>query len=269
MLKTEVSNLDEVPESLRHEYTQRDDGAFVLNISGPAPAGYATAADYAEVKSKHETSRNNNIALLKETADIAGVAEARDLSPVRNIVEKYRGVDVAEYEQLKNNAGKLAKRGVSKAEDIQALVVDAVAPLKAELEAERKARQVAQSKNDSAQLRGEISSAFLDAGGQPKALGFLTDRAEEVFEVIDGKVQAKVGNYSKQHAGEPVTVGEWMSDQTQDVKFAFGESHGGGAMPSVSVGNNSGARTLRDPSPHELGKHARAIADGTMKIVNS
>ena len=270
-IKTKLNSLDEVPESLRHEYVERD-GAFVLQVEGPAPDGYASATDYAEMKVRHETSRDNNISLLKGVAELAGVEQASDLSPLTNVVERYRAIDLNEHERLKANAAQLEKKGVKQAEDIGAIVRDhvtsAVEPLKLELESERAARQEAQRKNDQSQLSSEISTAFLEAGGRPAALEFLTAQARDVFEVVDGEVQAKPGQYSKRRAGEPLPVDEWMEAQTQAVGFAFGNSAGGGAVPSVGANNNSGS-VLRDPTPQELGRHAKAITEGRMKIVNS
>ena len=266
-IKTTVTSLEEVPESLRHEYAERD-GSFVLQVEGNAPEGYASAAEFARVKRKQQEYRDRNHALLTDAAGIAGVERTEDMKPVRDLVDRYRAVDLDEYEKLKANAAQLATKGVKQPDDIRSIVLEAVEPLKQELESERAARQEAQRKNDQSQLSSEISTAFLEAGGRPAALEFLTAQARDVFEVVDGEVQAKPGQYSKRRAGEPLPVDEWMEAQTQAVGFAFGDSAGGGAVPSVGTNNNSGS-VLRDPTPQELGRHAKAIREGRMKIVNS
>jgi len=268
MIKTQVSSLDEVPEDLRHQYVERN-GGFALQIEGPAPEGYASAEEYAEVKRKQQEYRDRNHALLSDAAGIAGVERAEDMKPVKDLVDRYRSLDLDEYERLKSNAEKLATKGVKQPEDIRSIVLEAVEPLKVELEAERAARQAAQRKSDQAQLRGEISTAFLDVGGQPKALEFITTQAAGVFEVVEGKLQARPGQYSKRDAGEPIKVAEWMDEQTRAVNFAFGQSGGGGATPSVGTSPATNAAVLSDPSPEELGKHSKAISEGRMKIVNS
>jgi hypothetical protein len=266
-IKTKLSSLDEAPEALRHEYVERD-GAFVLQVEGPAPDGYASAIEYASVKRKQQEYRDRNHSLLNDAAQLAGVERTEDMGPVRALIERYRAVDLNEYEKLKANAAQLATKGVKQPEDIRSIVMEAVEPLKAELESERAARQEAQRKNDQSQLSGEISTAFLEAGGRPAALEFLTTQARDVFEVVDGEVQARPGQYSKRQAGEPLPVAEWMEAQTQAVGFAFGDSAGGGAVASTAGTNNSGS-ILRDPTPQELGRHAKAITEGRMKIVNS
>lgn len=268
MIKTQVSSLDEVPEDLRHQYVERN-GGFALQIEGPAPDGYASAAEFAEVKGQRQEFRERNDTLLNHAARIGGVERTETLDPIESLLNQYRSVDLDEYERLKLNAAQLATKGVKQPEDIRAIVLEAVEPLKVELEAERAARQAAQRKSDQAQLRGDISTAFLDVGGQPKALEFITTQANEVFEVVEGKLQARPGQYSKRDAGEPIKVAEWMDEQTRAVNFAFGQSGGGGATPSVGTSPATNAAVLNDPSPEELGKHSKAISEGRMKIVNS
>jgi hypothetical protein len=267
-LKTRIHTLDEVPEELRHAYVERN-GGFSLTIEGPAPEGYATGEDYAGVLQKQQEYRDRNHSLLSDAAGIAGVERAEDMKPVKELVDRYRSLDLDEYERLKSNAEKLATKGVKQPDDIRSIVLEAVEPLKVELETERAARQAAQRKSDQAQLRGEISTAFLDVGGQPKALEFITTQAEAVFEIVEGKLRARPGQYSKRDAGEPIKVAEWMDEQTRAVNFAFGQSGGGGATPSVGASPATNAAVLSDPSPEELGKHSKAISEGRMKIINS
>ena len=82
-------------------------------------------------------------------------------------------------------------------------------------------------------------------------------------------MQARPGRYSKRDAGEPITVSEWMDEQTRSLTFAFGQSGGGGATPNASAAPSTNAAVLSDPTPTELGKHSKAIAEGKIKIVNS
>lgn len=272
-IKTVVADIEEVDESIRGLYVE-EGGQYVLRVEGPAPRGYATAADFSDMKAKHETSRNNNIDLLKGVASLTGVEEATDLSPLRSLVEKYNGVDVDEYATLKSNAQKLEQKGVTQPDDIAEIVRgevhSAVEPLKQELESERAARVAAQQKNDEAQLRSEISTVFLEAGGRPKALDFLVGQAESVFEVKEGSLVARSGNYSQKDAGEPLSVAEWIERQTQEADFIFGDS-GGGAAPITNAADSlpPGVRVLRNPTEQELGKHSQDIADGKVKLVTS
>ncbi len=267
-LQTHVANLDDVAEEVRDAYVERD-GSFVLQIEGNAPEGYATAADFAEVKGQRQEFRERNDTLLGHAARIGGVERTETLDPVESLLNQYRSVDLDEYERLKSNAAQLATKGVKQPEDIRAIVTEAVAPLKQELESERAARISIQEKNDQNLLRDQISQAFLDVGGLPKALGYITQQASDVFEVVDGKVQARPGQYSSRNAGDALPVTEWIEKQTQEVSFAFGNNTGGGAVPSVASGDTIGGRVLKDPTPHELGRHSKAIRDGKIKIVNS
>jgi hypothetical protein len=273
-IKTQVSDLSEVPEALRDAYVQRD-GVYLLNLDGPPPDGYADAKEFASLKTKHEHSRDRGIGMLKEVAELAGVPEATDLAPLRDIIGKYRGLDVNEYERLKQNAAKLEESGVKQPEDFAHVVREqvnaAIEPIKNELEQERTARIAEQEKNASSRMREEISRAFLEAGGKPRAVDFMVSEASKIFEVREGQVQARAGQYSPKRAGEAVSVAEFMQNQLSASDFCFDGSAGGGAIPSNGSFGSS-VKVLDNPTPQDLGKLSYQLDDlkaGKIKVANS
>jgi hypothetical protein len=54
--------------------------------------------------------------------------------------------------------------------------------------------------------------------------------------------------------------------KARESPFAFKTSSGGGADPKRS-GGGSAERELRNPTAHELGRHAKEIAAGEIKVV--
>jgi hypothetical protein len=55
-----------------------------------------------------------------------------------------------------------------------------------------------------------------------------------------------------------------MSIQTKDNSYAFLPSSGGGSRPSS--GGGATGKTLVNPSPQDLGKFAKEIASGELKV---
>ena len=84
-------------------------------------------------------------------------------------------------------------------------------------------------------------------------------------------LSAKPGVYSKDNPGDPLTLGEWMTNQTREIGFAFGSSNGGGAHTqdgSPTSALPAGAKYLHNPTAQQLGEFGRQIAEGKYVIVN-
>jgi len=67
----------------------------------------------------------------------------------------------------------------------------------------------------------EVSYALVAAGAQPGAVEYLHGEARKVFEVRDGVVKARVGQFSRSRPDEPITVEEWLASETRTHAFAF------------------------------------------------
>jgi hypothetical protein len=252
-LKTVVDDLNVVPEPFRKEYELKD-GKYHLSLDGQ-PAGFVPAADLAAANGRVVEFRDNNIALKKEVDR---------LTP---IVASFDGIDAAAAKDALAQAGKLKEKGVTKPDDLKALIDAAVKPLQDALTAEQTARKADAERADKATMRSIIGEAFGKVGGKGKALDFILGQAGGVFEVKDGKVVAKGNQFSAANPGNPLDVNEWIAKQARENDFAFEPSNGGGAAPR---NNGNGARpgqvVLKDPTPQQLGAQADGIASGKVRV---
>jgi len=257
-----IESLDKVAEPLRQYYEQKD-GKFHLTLDG-TPQGFVTAADHAVQLGKVVEFRDNNIKLKKEVDDLA---------PLKT---KFEGIDPEEAKTAIAKVKELGSKGVTKPDDIAALVAEGVKaatkPL-ADQVALMQASSVADRKRaDDATLRQHVGEKFVKIGGVPSAMDFIIGKASSSFEIVDGVVKAKSTQFSSERPGEPLTVDEWLSAQTKESDFAFKASAGGGAANVGGPGGpvlKPGQTLLKDPTPQQLGEFADAIRKGTMKVVYS
>lgn len=248
-----LEDLGGLDESLHEHYEQRD-GKYVLKVDGELP-GYVKASQLAETKTKLSEMRETNIGLLKGVAELAGVDEASDLSPLREKLKSYEGIDPEDYRKLK---AELDKKGVKKGDDIDGLIQsqmekfkeEAIAPLKQQLEQEREARVAAQKRADQSTLREKLSAALGD-GVKTKALPFLLDKASVEFTVKDGEVAVRDGRLSPKTA-EPWTLDGWVEHARSEYDFAFKSSTGGGANPGPGGPPQAPPTKLRGSDGEEL-----------------
>jgi hypothetical protein len=259
-LEAVVDALEKVPEAARSFYVQRD-GKFHLDLSG-APSGYIAAADHNAVVAKVAEFRDKNIALLQEVEPLRAIkTELGDITP------KAAKDAVAKVTEL-------AARGVSAAGDvaaqISAAVKAAVEPLRSEVETFRTSAQNEKKRADEQTLHNIINDRFVKAGGNPKAIDFVIERAKSVFQVEDGAVKAQPNKFSSQKPGELLSVDEWLTSLTKDADFAFKPSAGSGAPPANGSGARPGAKPgqtiLKDPTPQQLGEYASDIKAGKVRI---
>jgi hypothetical protein len=230
-LKVVLDTLDGVPAGLRDHYTKANDGKFHLTLDGEPP--------------KLTEFRNTNIELLKE----------RDA-----LKAKFDGIDP-----------EVAKADRAKVLDLEKTNPDArLKVLEAELATEKAIRIETQRKADRSRVRDVLRVRATAAGVLPAAMDMLLDKAEPQF-VMDGDVvKAKPNTFSPTRPGEPLSVDEWMTGALKDLGFLFGRSNGGGSDGRPGGGSGGDGKTvLRDPTPQQLGEHAKAIAAGEMRIVYS
>ena len=272
-MRTIVDDISEVPEALHEHYEQRD-GKHVLKLEGDPTPGYATAADLADAKGKVVGFRDNYTDLLKQVAGLAGVETAENLDPLKALLATFEGIDPEEVRALKAKAAELEKKGVTKPADVADIVRDQVAlglkPIRDQLDKAETAREEAQERADRALLREQIGAKALKAGARPGAIDFILAQADGSFEVTDDAVVAKAGQYSRQDAGAPLSVEEWLVGATKDFDFAFGTSAGGGADPKPGDPNPN-KRQIVNPTAEQLGdpKLAKLRKEGKLEFVTS
>lgn len=134
------------------------------------------------------------------------------------------------------------------------------ADLEAQLAAERKAHAATQ-------LTHSVTTEFLRCGGRPNALEYVAAEAAKVFAMDGGKLTTK--EFSATNPAEPLSLTEWLDKQAKVADYLFLPSAGGGARgsaPSPRFGAPSNSKTLKNPTPQQLGANAAAIAKGELKI---
>ena len=104
-------------------------------------------------------------------------------------------------------------------ETVRQFVEETRASLKADLDAVRQVPVDAEQRDDE-KFKAVLGLALAAAGAQPGAVDFLTNEARKVFEVKDGAVRARAGQFSRSKPYEPLTLGEWIDSQTRG-KHAF------------------------------------------------
>jgi hypothetical protein len=177
--------------------------------------------------------RERNIALLREVDDLKTQIEAN-------------AADRAKFAELMatNPSGRISA-------------------LEAELANEKTARIDVQKRADALVIEKTISDAFLRVGGVPKARGYIVAQGASQFILENGELKGTT--HSPARPGEPMSVDEWLLLQTRENSFCFLPSSGGGADKKPG-GSRTGVPVIRDPSPQDLGKHAKDIAAGRVRI---
>ena len=269
-LKPVIDSLDQVDESLRPHYTSNSDGKFILTLDGQLP-NYVDQVTHNEQLNKVTEFRNNNIQLLEERDGLKQLAEK---------AQAFGSIAPEEAHAAIQQRQELESKGVKKSSDVQAVVDAALARFKdtefkavqAQLTATNEARKAAEQQVTEQQMTASIGQVFKAAGGQDGAEAFIVSRAREKFEIQDGVLQAKTGQYSVEKPGEPLPLEEWMASQTKEVGFAFGRSSGTGTPPDAGAMHSTvptGVKLLIDPSPQELGQYGHEIASGKMRVVTA
>jgi len=245
-VKLVVDSVEDIPRLYRQDYEQGADGKWHLILDGKHPDTV-----------KLGEFRTRNIELMKEAEELrplkakyegidpdaarAALANAADAEKMRAKLAAFDGVDADEYRRLKARPDP--------------------AKLEAELAAETAAHQ-------QAEFRNIVTAAFLKAGGRESAVDYMVSCASKVFDT-----NGTTKELSTKNPGVPLTIAEWVEQQSKVADFAYLPSKGGGARPSPAgthqLGEYNRQGILRDPTPQQLGEHSREIASGKLKVVYS
>jgi hypothetical protein len=235
-LQAIVNDVNSVPEGLRDAYTKGDDGQFYLSIEGldahPTVAG---------LKHNRDTLMDEKKALSKT-------------------VDKYRDVDLEEYQRLRDaeeqsRHEKLVKKGdldtfkaeyEAKLQSVKDAAAKEVATAQEEAEAEREAARV--------YFRdGEVSRA-LSGKAPPELVGHVINSMIEVKRGEDGKFALSVlgpGGTSryKDSKGTPFGIADLVDELKENPVYAraFDPSgrHGSESRPNQNSGTG-GTRVVSD-----------------------
>lgn len=255
-----IDKLEDAPEAARQFYTARD-GKFHVDLNA-APAGFVPAAELAVANGKVVEFRDTNIALTKKVGE---------LEPA---VKKFEGIDPDAARAAITKVAELEKKGVKGAEDVATLVQNgitaALKPVQEQLATITSREEATRKANEQLTLRTTLGEKFTKAGGLPEVLDFIVNKSNGVFIVDNGVVKAAANQFSADRPGEPLTVDEWVTRQTKESPFAFKKSSGGGADPLPPGGGGptrpAGQTVLKDPTPQQLGEHAKDIKAGKVRV---
>ncbi|HMF88751.1 MAG TPA: hypothetical protein VK575_11790, partial [Gemmatimonadaceae bacterium] len=205
--------------------------------------------------------RDNNIKHLQE------------LGELRPLKVKLDGVDIDAAKAALTKVKDLENKGITKPDDIaaqiKASVEAALAPVQAELKSFQDKAADADKRANDAVKRSAIGEKFAAAGGEPTALDFILSKSAGKFVIEGGVLRAAQNVFSTDKPGEPLSVEEWLTQQTKESPFAFKLSTGGGAEtgPKGTIVRPAGQNVIKDPTPQQLGdpKNAKAVREGTLR----
>ena len=252
-MKTVYATQEEVPEGIRDEYSQAEDGTFVLKLDGDHPV---VTAVVAEANKKVGEFRNTNITSAKALAE----AQAK--------LDALKGVTVEGYAEAQARVTELEgkQKGMKGQDDIKALIDAALEPVTAALATERTARETAQREAATQKMDGTLTAAGLKAGVVEGAISDFLSRGREAFRLVDGKLEAQKDGapvYSTKRPGEILSVDEWASDLQAEAPHLYKDSTGGGA----GGGGNAHGDDTRTTIPRDQMKHnLEAVAKGEKTV---
>jgi len=244
-MKTIVSALSEIPEPLRNEYEVLPDGRYRLRTEGdPLP-------EVAEAHSKLTEFRDNNINLLKLKAELEGRLKA------------FEGVDPKEYGTMKSRLQDLEKKGgVTKAEDLDAklkqAIAEANAPLVEQLAQVEAKRLEAENRLAFRDLEQQLTSVGMKLGVDEKAMPDFLNRGLEVFDYDGTAKNGETPLFSKVKPAEPLGFEEWAQGLAADAPHLFKRSAGSGA----TGGQGAAGKRVVSRDPLEIGRNLEALAKG-------
>lgn len=252
-LKAVVESLEEVPEALREFYEERD-GKFVLGVDGSPSDDQVT-----ELKERIQQFRTNNIKLNQQLAEL------------KERMARYDGVDPEEYQRLKQRISEIEAKGVKKADDVEAVIEQKVAPLAEQLKQMQERAQQAEQRLRQTALESALQDLGVQAGVQPTAVPDFVSRGVRIWDIDPDTRTLVVRDDAPVNGDEPLTPSGWVSKlKAKEAPHLFGATRGTGADKDAKPTRGLVAKDkLVDPTPEELGRYADQIAKGEIQVVDS
>ena len=242
-LKCNVNDVAELPAHLRDHYHQTADGGWALALDGDPP-GWVKSDKLAEFRANNRKLHAANVELEAKLKAFDGI----DPDAARAALAELADTEIVDTDDLdKAHTAEITAVRSEKAKQIE--------ELQAQLAAEKAARATEQ-------LRNVVTTELNRFGIRQSAVDYMFSKAQEVFQLKDGKLTTK--EFSAKNPGEPLSVAEWTELQMRVSDFAFKPSRGGGA-----VGSNGGAPARRTISsdPMEFGRNLADIASGDVTVL--
>lgn len=242
-LKTVIADPAEVPDALREHYKQTTDGKFALVLDGDQPPGFVKADKLAEFRSNNRKLHAANVELEAKLKVYDGI----DPDAARAALAELADTEIVDSDDLdKAHSAELAAVQSEKAKQVE--------ELQAQLAAEVNA-------HNTTRFNQTVAYEFVRAGGRESAVDFIVGKAAEVFTMKDGKLTTK--EFSTARPGEPLSISEWVAQQSHTCDFAFRPSKGGGALQSHAAP----ARRTVSSDPLEFGRNLSDIASGDVTVL--
>lgn len=246
---------DALPEGLRVAYVAKGEG-FVLDVEGLIPA-----SEVAELKSKLNEFRDNNVKLLKQVSD---------LEPQ---IARFSGIDPDEVKKLKADAEKLKGKGVKDPSDIEAIIANALKPLTEKLEASEKAAAEARATAARAKFRELVGNEASKAKVRTSGLRHVLRDAEDVFELdaTGEKLVAKAGKTHPTESYKDLTPDVWLGELAKSDAYLFETSSGADTNPGGAASSTArvAKTTLINPTAEQMGANLDAIIKGDVAVVRN
>ena len=265
-LKAVLTSQDDVnalPEAMREHYVEQD-GQWVLALDGPT-------RQEAALGTKVNEFRDTNIALSRERDEATRAAEETK--------RKLDAVDLEEFERLKKAHATLDKKGVTKPEDIDHIVQQAVAsavkPMQDQLQTAAEREQEAHARLAQESFTRLVTEQASRAGVRPEALPDVIGRAgQHGFVMKEGQAvvlgEHGVPKASTEHPGESFSLGEWLMGLKRDGgAHLFKPSVGSGDQGQPGTPGPMSRGELRDPSAVDFGHNLEQIAKGEVTVVRT
>ncbi len=204
-LAGEVASLETVPEAYRSNYESAGEGKFRLK----------------EIEFEEPTALLNTVKATRDERDA--------------LKEKYKGVNLDEWNEYQSNKDKLASDAAKAKGDWEAN------------EKRLKDQHAAQLKIKDDQIHSavavrDVQAALVAAGATEMGLELLTERLERSVKMVEGQTRVvdAAGKVRNNASGEPMTVTELAAEYKADTKFAgaFAASGAGGSgSPAGGAGS--------------------------------
>lgn len=239
-LKAILDSLDGLSDDLKKLYTQKD-GKYHLDVDGMVD------------KTRLDEFRNNNIELKKQLDDVK---------------KQYDGIDVEQVRELIKKDAALKEKKLIDAGDIEKLVAERTASMKADYEKQIKTLAEKVTSSDSQLERLVIDNALKDAGlkagVRDTAMEDVVLRGRARYKMQDGKAVPMTADgkviYGKD--GEtPETMTEWFGSLASAAPHLFNPSNGSGANGS---GSKNGQKSMTRKEFEGLGPQEQMAAAAQM-----
>jgi hypothetical protein len=226
-LKYKYAKREEIPAEQAGFYVERD-GAFVLDAEG------------ATDKTKADEMRNHNIELRKQ---------------LEQLNARFEGIDPEEVKRLADEKRKLEESQQLKAGELDKVVENRVKSLKADWDKQLSTvtaeRDSLTSRLTAIQIDQGIITAATKRGLRPTAIPDITSRARTVFKLVNGAPRAFEADGTTVRYGRdgvtPMTLEEWVDQQTTDAPHLFESNAGGGAAGNPAGGGTGSNRSVKNP----------------------